>query len=178
MLNNLSDFIGFLEILDLFHTTLHNTAKLRSVYVEQHRPNSRIILDKSQISPLFKSKQTKKFNGLRNAQWLSESFRHSRHEIRDLENLITEFQYQNTITFIMIVDYIYLVGFDVFFLILLQEFPDLKIEIFFALPLNISYIYFSFAILQYFLSASTTCSRIYIFKILLLFLFSIFLQFA
>ena len=74
MLNNLSDFIGFLEILDLFHTTLHNTAKLRSVYVEQHRPNSRIILDKSQISPLFKSKQTKKFNGLRNAQWLSESF--------------------------------------------------------------------------------------------------------
>ena len=118
---------------------------------------------------------------MRTAQWLSESFRHSRHEIRDLDNLITEFQYQNTITFIMIVDYIYLVvGFDVFFSFLsyFRSFRIWKLKYFFALPLNISYIYFSFAILQYFLSASTTCSRIYIFKILLLFLFSIFLQFA
>ena len=131
MLNNLSDFIGFLEILDLFHKTLHLLyTTLRSVYVGQHRPNSRIILEKSQNSPLFESKQTKKLNGLRNAQWLSESFRHSRHVIRDLVNLITELQYQDKITFTNKCDYwLCLFGWIRYHLFLLQEFPDLNFEL-------------------------------------------------
>ena len=74
MLNNLSDFIGFLEILDLFPQDFTQQLLSQahfSVDLGQHHPNSGIILEKRQNKLLSNCKQNKKLKGLRNAQWLS-----------------------------------------------------------------------------------------------------------